>query len=549
MQTIIYKSFLPKQETSKSEETSISPPSGIYRPQYNWKDEETSQREDTTSQQETQQSQEVVVSPTWTNPTGTTIISDVNDPIYKQLSIIDETNPILKEKVPLIESTKRTRGTHQFKSSDIQVGNMKELLDRFADAGISLRITSGYRPEAITSSGNKSWHAEGYALDITPIAGQTYENLKQQLRNNPELVKWMQDNGFGIIDETTPEMQSRTGATGAHWHIGKDKLAQSGLQAILSARHGIKLPIIYAKPGRKLEKQRNRVTEQLLSINHPRYQDPLTNTDKPLEPISIASILPGTGDIAEGASIINDIAKGNIGSALLGTTLFLIPGAVTSKTKTLFKPTYHSYLSERLRKGSGNKIGIPEIIDGKHIADAMEEVPIYITPEPKGGAYHLNENAIFIDPSIPKEAYPDIIEHERLHWLDFKVNQTNDQYRQDNNFLNLDENYNYLSHNIHQLPNEEFRDISEFSPRIVQIKQFKKISDPDYQWKNGELEQSWKEYTDYLKSMKIDNMSKYTKSVKDWNKATQWTRKAVPVIITPFTLPILNFNNDGTNKE
>lgn len=35
MKSIIYKSFLPKQETPKSEETSISPPSGIYRPQYN----------------------------------------------------------------------------------------------------------------------------------------------------------------------------------------------------------------------------------------------------------------------------------------------------------------------------------------------------------------------------------------------------------------------------------------------------------------------------------------------------------------------------------
>lgn len=63
----------------------------------------------------------------------------------------------------------------------------------------------------------------------------------------------MQDQGFGIIDETTPEMQSRTGATGAHWHIGKDKLAQSGLQAILSAHNGTKLPIIAARSGRKVK--------------------------------------------------------------------------------------------------------------------------------------------------------------------------------------------------------------------------------------------------------------------------------------------------------
>ena len=60
----------------------------------------------------------------------------MNDPIYK------------------IQTT--PRGKHQFKSSDIPVGEMKELLDRFADAGISLRITSGYRPGATTSSGNQS---------------------------------------------------------------------------------------------------------------------------------------------------------------------------------------------------------------------------------------------------------------------------------------------------------------------------------------------------------------------------------------------------------
>lgn len=259
MKSIIYKSFLPKQETSKSEESFISPPSGIYRPQYNWKDPE---QEDNTSQQETQQSQETVISPenspTWTNPTGTTIISDTNDPIYKTQVVTP-------------------RGQHQFKSSDIQVGEMQELLDRFADAGISLRITSGYRPGATTSSGNQSWHASGYALDVTPIAGQTYENLKQQLRNNPELVKWMQDNGFGIIDETTPEMQSRTGATGAHWHIGKDRLAQSGLQAILSAKHGSKFPI-YARTGIKTP-----IISQTNSITIPNY---LT---------SIATEIPGVG--------------------------------------------------------------------------------------------------------------------------------------------------------------------------------------------------------------------------------------------------------------
>lgn len=33
----------------------------------------------------------------------------------------------------------------------------------------------------------------------------------------------MRDRKLGIIDETTPEVMSKTGATGAHWHIGPDQ--------------------------------------------------------------------------------------------------------------------------------------------------------------------------------------------------------------------------------------------------------------------------------------------------------------------------------------
>lgn len=126
----------------------------------------------------------------------------------------------------------------------------------------------------------------------------------------------MQDNGFGIIDETTPEMQARTGATGAHWHIGKDRLAISGLQTLL-AKSGIKMPSF--RSGRKLDKQHSRVTKRLYNLAEQsrKYKQesskPTIRSEESLEPFSIASILPGTGDIAEGASIINDISKGNIG--------------------------------------------------------------------------------------------------------------------------------------------------------------------------------------------------------------------------------------------
>lgn len=240
MKSIIYKPLITQY---KPLSTPDFKPKG-YRPQYNWKDSESMPTSEPSPEiiSEEATSQDSAPTETWVNPAGTTLITDLNDPAYKQST------------------------SHIFKDSSIDVGNMQELLDKFAEAGISLRITSGYRPGAHTKQGNQSWHSQGYALDVTPGTNETWASLRQKLRNSPELIKYMQDQGFGIIDETTPEMQSRTGATGAHWHIGKDKLAQSGLQDILSARHGIKLPIIAARSGRKLKKQQDHVTSRLYEM-------------------------------------------------------------------------------------------------------------------------------------------------------------------------------------------------------------------------------------------------------------------------------------------
>lgn len=93
---------------------------------------------------------------------------------------------------------------------------MQGLLDAFADAGISLRITSGTRPGARTKQGKLSNHALGRALDITPVEGQTFEDLAEAIRNSPDLVAYMKKHGYGIYDETTPEALARTGGTGAH---------------------------------------------------------------------------------------------------------------------------------------------------------------------------------------------------------------------------------------------------------------------------------------------------------------------------------------------
>lgn len=570
MKSIIYKSFLPKQETPKSEETHISPPSGIYRPQYNWKDPE---QEDDTLQQETQQSQETVVSPentpTWTNPSGTIIISDTNDPIYR--------TPVTTSRVQ-----------HQFKSSDIQVGEMQELLDRFADAGISLRITSGYRPGATTSSGNQSWHASGYALDITPIAGQTYETFKQQLRNNPELVKWMQDNGFGIIDETTPEMQSRTGATGAHWHIGKDKLAQSGLQAILSARNGAKLPIITASSGRKLDKQQARVTSRLYEMADHKHkqQHPLTaRTDKPLEPVSIASILPGTGDVAEGASIVDNVLNKNIIQALISVGLFALPGNFSKVTKTLgfnyphtnnwdFVKIPHknkgidyeikeipSLFASRYNNGGAKRIGTPETYNGEKVSDIIQnwEPSIIETFDDLGNRSRTQvafynphgdkELAIFDKNTTVKEATSEnkyealnetlsdinrrsALDHEISHWLD-------ETFRPE--FMNS--NIDFLTHSAEK----QISSPTEIAARVGQVKDYAKITDGSKVFTGDEYKTL---FENYLKNPK--NPDNYIKllhdRIKNWNKFAEWANKNVN-IISKTTRPILINNKNNEDEE
>ena len=130
--------------------------------------------------------------------------------------------------------TETDSGKHVFKRDNINVGNMQTLLDEASKYGIYFRITSGLRPGARTKQGNTSHHASGNAIDVTPIEGQTYADLTTKIKNSPEFVKWMREHGYGIYDETTAEVMAKTGASGAHWHIGPDRVAVAGLEKLLA---------------------------------------------------------------------------------------------------------------------------------------------------------------------------------------------------------------------------------------------------------------------------------------------------------------------------
>lgn len=148
----------------------------------------------------------------------------VYTPKQKETSTKVEETPVVEETTfaPLIQ-----KGTIEYKSKDIDLGNMKELVELMRDEGISFRITSGSRPGSKTSNGSMSHHSSGNALDITPVQGQSWDDLISQMRRSKRFISYMREHKLGILDERSKKMQAKTGATGAHFHIGPDIAALS----------------------------------------------------------------------------------------------------------------------------------------------------------------------------------------------------------------------------------------------------------------------------------------------------------------------------------
>ena len=152
------------------------------------------------------------------------LTADLTDPnSYTELFKVKDTPKAidilgnLKTSAETIKSRFPTIG-----KSDSETISLPDLLKQ---QGIDFTITSSYRPNAVTKSGHKSNHSiEGGAYDIKPANGKSFEDLKEQIYSNPTIVQWMNDHSWGIIEETTPEVMAKTGATGKHWHFGPDSM-------------------------------------------------------------------------------------------------------------------------------------------------------------------------------------------------------------------------------------------------------------------------------------------------------------------------------------
>lgn len=539
--SIVYNSFVPNAEITPaiSQSNTSSFKYTGYKPRYKWSDDDSTTEASTTTE-------------TTSTPEDNSTSKSTSDQItFQDPTSIDwskitgyENQPIITESQNTSVTTPATRprGKHVFKDPSIQVGEMQGLLDAFANAGISLRITSGTRPGARTKQSKQSWHALGRALDITPVEGQTFEDLAEAIRNSPDLVAYMKEHGYGIYDETTPEVLARTGGTGAHWHLGPDRNAILGLETILKGKQGLKIPILFAKEGtktqrygtRKEQKRNDRVTEMILQESNKKNQNisPITGLryEEPLQPLEqeIASFLPGVGDVIEVENIVNDVKNKNYLPAILGTTLFLLPGNIPQIVRKLPEGTKNAikietFLPERLESGAIERTHLPKTINDKSITDAMLDIPLEMgDSQGKGAFYDLLKNKIILDNNLNKSLYPEALTHEWSHWLDYQSPNVLNIFGT-SGFINIPKNYldkgvrnDYFAPNI-----VGTKVTTEIGPRLTQVLDNLGIKD-------GNKILTWDEWRDamdnYIKKYPNNNIKILRESITDGGDFTNWAK-------------------------
>lgn len=176
---------------------------------------------------------------------------------YPYIEQFDQTNYIDSQHDPFIDTlqlpiTKQNKSNQGFAgwkpltnnqvSQNSNLANMS-FEDLIKTYNLPIQISSGYRGKngfrgGKTKSGKQSnhnkldEHGHPMAYDIQPLVNgkvdksdSAFANLRNILANNQDVKEWFRMRNWGILDETTPQMMAKTGATGKHFHIGPDRAA------------------------------------------------------------------------------------------------------------------------------------------------------------------------------------------------------------------------------------------------------------------------------------------------------------------------------------
>lgn len=608
--SIVYNSFVPQVESIpviKQNESSVFKYTG-YKPRYKWLDDDSDTETTATETTVTSSPEDASTSESATNKIT---FQDPSSIDWSKIAGYENTPIITQSQTPTVSSITsitRPRGQHIFKTPDIQVGEMQGLLDAFADAGISLRITSGTRPGATTKQGNQSWHSQGRALDVTPVAGQTpkdFEDLAEAIRNSPDLVAYMKEHGYGIYDETSSDTLSRTGGTGAHWHIGPDKVAIAGLETILKGKQGLKIPILFAKEGiktqrygtRKEQRRNDRVTKMISREINKQNQNisPITGLryEEPLQPLGqeIVSFLPGVGDVIEAGNIVNDIKNKNYLPATISTLSFILPGnflrgaqktlgfkypyfdlEYTTKSGNLIKnrgidkeiKNTESLLAKRYSTKENRIPELPETLNGEQISDIIQnwepQIREVVTPDGSraskqvGWYKHDKSNNQPLDLSIGDKN------------LTTKEISTEFISNTDNYPISEESRRQMLDHEISHWLDYTFRpeiktskidfliegtedavkDPLEIIARTSQVKTYNKISNGAQTFTGDQYKQMFENYINDKHNP--DNFISLLKQrIKDWDGFAKWANENIP-LATKSVKPLL-WNSNNTEED
>lgn len=176
---------------------------------------------------------------------------------YPYIEQFDQTNYIDSQNDPFIDTlqlpiTKQDKSNQGFAGWKPLTNNQVSQNSNLANMGfedliktynLPIQISSGYRGKngfrgGKTKSGKQSnhnkldEHGHPMAYDIQPLVNgkidksdSAFANLRNILANNQDVKEWFRMRNWGILDETTPQMMAKTGATGKHFHIGPDRAA------------------------------------------------------------------------------------------------------------------------------------------------------------------------------------------------------------------------------------------------------------------------------------------------------------------------------------
>lgn len=149
---------------------------------------------------------------------------------------------------------------------------------------LPIYITSSYRKGSKTKNGSASNHSKldikgnPLAYDIQPFFnGQIdksengFNKLRDAMYSNPRVMNWLKQHGFGILEEITPDIMRRTGATGKHFHVGIDSAARK----MTTEKTGLQ----YAQQGAKFVEYAPFEAVQETVLNIPEFNYDLLKPD------------------------------------------------------------------------------------------------------------------------------------------------------------------------------------------------------------------------------------------------------------------------------